>query len=79
MSVFPYNNVATAKLMISDYGIKLCNGGIRICYGISGELYCLPMFVINPPEKYGIEKIVKEDNKPGEAIKVVCSKSFRLK
>eukprot|EP00826_Nyctotherus_ovalis_P042469 TRINITY_DN4372_c0_g1_i11.p1 TRINITY_DN4372_c0_g1~~TRINITY_DN4372_c0_g1_i11.p1 ORF type:complete len:126 (+),score=29.04 TRINITY_DN4372_c0_g1_i11:650-1027(+) len=54
--------------MITEHGITLHNGGIRTCYGPSGELYCLPMFVINPPEKFGSEKIAEDEKETGETI-----------
>jgi len=31
----------------------LHNNSIRICFGPNGELFALPIYVINPPVKYG--------------------------
>lgn len=39
--------------MIKEHGAIPVNGSIRACYGPHGELYCLPIYVINPPSKYG--------------------------
>jgi len=50
--------------LCTEHGITFHNGGIRICYGPTGELYCLPVYVINPPNKFG--KITEEQEKPPE-------------
>ena len=52
----PITIIETATTMIAEYGAKPVNGTIRECYGPTGELYCLPIYVINPPNKYGSEK-----------------------
>lgn len=79
MIVLLHYNIVTAEVMVAEFGITLHNGGIRTCYGPSGELYCLPMFVINPPEKYGTEKITEDDKEPGEALIVTYLKNCSLK
>ena len=62
--------LATARMMITEYGIKMNDGTIRICYGPMGELYCLPIYVINPPEKYGTEEICEEKKEIGKELTV---------
>ncbi len=40
--------------------MTLQNGNIRLSYGPTGELYSLPIYVINPPTKYGNTKEIVE-------------------
>ena len=47
--------------LATEHGITLHNGSIRICYGPKGELYCVPMYLINPPIKYGNAKEEAEE------------------
>jgi hypothetical protein len=54
MKVIHTNKIETAAAMVKEHGAIPINGSIRACYGLNKELYCLPMYVINAPEKYGI-------------------------
>jgi len=63
--------IETAAAMIKEHGAIPINGTIRICYGPNGELYCLPMYVINPPEKYGSSNAISiSENVNEEKVKV---------
>lgn len=58
--------------MASEYGITLIHGTIRECYGPSGELYCLPIYVINLPTKFGTENdYTIPDNAVVKDLKVI--------
>lgn len=76
MNVIVILLIATARTMALEHGITLHKGTIRMCYGPSGELYCVPMYLINPPEKYGTESIAENDENPGEEIKVVFNRTI---
>jgi len=63
--------IETATVMIKEHGAILINGSIRTCYGPNGELYCLPIYVINPPEKYGSSNAINiSGNVKEEKVKV---------
>jgi len=56
--------------MIKEHGAIPINGNIRACYGINKELYCLPMYVINPPEKYGSSDAINVHKGVEETVNV---------
>eukprot|EP00826_Nyctotherus_ovalis_P036185 TRINITY_DN3192_c0_g1_i2.p1 TRINITY_DN3192_c0_g1~~TRINITY_DN3192_c0_g1_i2.p1 ORF type:complete len:250 (-),score=41.19 TRINITY_DN3192_c0_g1_i2:68-817(-) len=61
----------TAAAMVKEHGAVLIDGTLRACYGPSGELYCLPIYVINPPEKYGTANVLNvPENVAEEKIKL---------
>ena len=62
--------LATARMMVTEYGIKMNDGTIRICYGTMEEHDWLPIYVINPPEKYGTEEICEEKKEIGKELTV---------
>lgn len=63
--------IETAAAMVKEHGAVPIDGTLRACYGPSGELYCLPIYVINPPEKYGTANVLSvPENIAGEKIKV---------
>ena len=44
--------------MITEYGANIANGSLRTCYDSNGTLYCLPIYVINPPSKFGTKNTI---------------------
>lgn len=67
VELFTYS-IETAAAMVNEHGAVPIDGTIRACYGPNGELYCLPMYVINPPDKYGssdamniVEKVAEKN------------------
>eukprot|EP00826_Nyctotherus_ovalis_P002497 TRINITY_DN1049_c0_g2_i12.p1 TRINITY_DN1049_c0_g2~~TRINITY_DN1049_c0_g2_i12.p1 ORF type:complete len:250 (-),score=49.20 TRINITY_DN1049_c0_g2_i12:132-881(-) len=61
----------TAAAMVKEHGAVPVNGTLRACYGPSGELYCVPIYAINPPEKYGSSNAISiPENAVEEIIKL---------
>ena len=67
--------VDTAQLVAEDHGLKPINGTtIRICYGPSGEIFCVPIYAINLPVKYNAvddNKAQAEPEVPVEVLTVI--------
>jgi hypothetical protein len=58
--------------LATEHGIVLHNNSIRICFGPNGELFALPIYVINPPAKYAIgESANPIEANPGVAVEML--------
>lgn len=56
--------------MIKEHGVVPIGDTIRTCRGPKGELYCLPMYMINPPEKYGSSNALNAPKSIEEKVRV---------
>lgn len=64
-----FPTLATALNTIRDFGLTLYRDNVTVCFGTFGEVYCLPVFVVNRPRRYNalVEAVPKE-----EMLKVLC-------
>ena len=71
MVIYNFYYIEIAPLILHEHGSVLHESNIRMTFGPTGELYCLPIYVINPPLKYAVPNSDNNDNIPVVALSVI--------